>query len=131
MNKNQIKFTCEQLGLSDDKTNAIVDVMTGQTIPSLAEFTYSLPKNTVSRDVNRVQKKWREMQEVSKVIPTLDYAYEPAVLDEDIARAAACLHEAIEQIDSYKEGDFNTIEELKSKALEEVNDALNSEFKNV
>ena len=131
MQKSQIKFTCEQLEIAAEKVPAIVDVITGQTIPSLAEFTYDLPKNTVSRDVNRVMKKWREMQEVSKIIPTLDHAYEPAVLDEDIARAAKCLHDAIEQIDGYKEGDFNSMAELKDAVITEAKNAFELEFKNV
>ena len=129
MNKQQIKFTCDQLDIVGYKAAAVIDVITQKSIPSIAEFDYNLPKATVGRNVNRVRAKWAEMREVSKQINNLDYAYEPPVLQEDIDRATKSMHEAIEQIDGYKESDFNCIEALKAKVLEEITDAFNAEFK--
>jgi hypothetical protein len=129
MQKQQIKFTCDQLRFNEVKTNAIIDVMINGCSSYSVEAKYTLPKGTVSRDCNRVKAKWHDMRDVSNEIQKLKYEYEPAVLDEDINRATKALHEAIEQIDGYQEGDFGCIEELKATVLQEVRDAIRVEFK--
>jgi len=129
MNKNQIKFTCDQLDFNEVKTAATIDVMVHEKSAYAAEITHGITKGTLMRDCNRIKKKWRDLREVSKQINNLDYDYEPPVLQEDIDRATKSLHEAIEQIDGYKEDDFNCIEALKATVLEEVTNAFNSEFK--
>ncbi|MAF36329.1 hypothetical protein CL622_04395 [archaeon] len=57
-------------------------------------------------------------------ITDLNYEYEPQVLGEDIKRAEKLLADAIEELSGYKEGDFESRQELIDTALDECKTAL-------
>ena len=71
MNYNQIRFTCNKLGFSENRIRACEAVIVRETSAYSAEGIYTLPKGTVSRDAIKCSEKWRELLQDTQAVNDL------------------------------------------------------------
>ena len=71
MNYEQIRFTCNKLGFSENRVKACEAVIVLKTSAYAAENMYSLPRGTANRDAIKCSEKWGELLQDAQTVNDL------------------------------------------------------------